>query len=95
MIFGSTLTLPTFVLFFFYFFFRLRFYVLVRVKVRFRVPLLRLVRFNKAYCTLVVSYCDVTSGVLLNFKIHSRICSHCLFLSETGHKCPILQFSFL
>jgi len=36
---------------------------MVKVKVRFRVYILRLVRFYQAYCSLVVRYCYITGGV--------------------------------
>jgi len=40
------------------------------VKVKFfRVYLLRLIRFYKAYCTLIVHYSYVTGGVLISFQI--------------------------
>jgi len=62
-------------LFFLYFFSGLRvtFMGCCWVKVRFRVYLLRLVRFYQAYCTLVVHYCYVTSGVCISFQIFKRI----------------------
>ena len=37
--------------------------VRVKVRVRFRVYLLRLLRFYQAYCAFVVRYCYVTGGV--------------------------------
>jgi len=39
------------------------------VRVRFRVYLLRLLRFYQAYCNLVVHYCYVTGGVSISFLI--------------------------
>jgi len=44
----------------------------VRVKVRFKVYLLRLVRINQAYCTLIVRYCYVTGGVVISFPISRK-----------------------
>jgi len=37
--------------------------VRVKVRLRFRVYLLRLLRFYQVNCTLVVCYCYVTGGV--------------------------------
>jgi len=76
--FYSHLAKPTFVLYFFFIF--LQAYVLglwvsvkatvrAKVRVRFRVYLLRLVRFNQAYCTLVVRYCYATGGLLKSYPI--------------------------
>jgi len=56
MVFGSTLTLPTFIFFF-------TFFLAYRLVLRFRVYLLRLVHFYQAYCTLVVCHCYITDGV--------------------------------
>jgi len=42
---------------------RIRVMATVRVKVRFKIFLLRLLRFYQAYCTLVLHYCYVTGGV--------------------------------
>ena len=48
---------------------RVRAIVRVKVRVKFRVYLLRLLRFYQAYCTLVVRYCYVTGGVRISFQI--------------------------
>jgi len=69
MVFGSTLTLPTFILFFFsLLFFRLRCLrlgvrVRLRLWLRLGVYLLRSLPFYQTYCTLAMRYCYVTSGV--------------------------------
>jgi len=42
---------------------------MVRVEVRFRVYILRLVRFYQAYCTLVVRYYYITGSALICFQI--------------------------